>query len=331
MDHQDIEQAILNGQEDAALRALLGVEVCRSDLIRARDRSLLGLAAERGFVRLVSAILAAGADPNERSGIESPLHRAIAAGKEDVARRLIEYGATLECASGGRPVFTWLASMARSMSQSALSYLLLKADECGSDPNAQDALGTALHHLLHDESSWLVEPLCRFGADPNQLNPSGTSPLYLYALLRRPCLMQAILRYGANVDAIGPTGMTSLYLSCLSDVDYKVVSMLLQAGANANTMTDGWPLLHSVVSDGDLELARMLVNCGADVNRAEAKDMLTPLMVAVRRGQLECVSFLLHSGADRWARDAIGRTINDFIHEVKSESTREALMSMLGC
>lgn len=57
------------------------------------------------------------------------------------------------------------------------------------------------------------------------------------------------------------------------------------------------PKIHRAVSEGNLELLKELVESGdADVNTPDA-DGWPPLYTAIRKGKLECASYLLKRGA----------------------------------
>lgn len=68
---------------------------------------------------------------------------------------------------------------------------------------------------------------------------------------------------------------------------------------------DVTPLLVAI-SKGDLTTVKKFVEYGVDVN--EAKGGMTPLMYAARYNNPEIAKFLIEKGADIWAKDNNGYT-----------------------
>ncbi|KAL1839402.1 hypothetical protein VTJ49DRAFT_1533 [Mycothermus thermophilus] len=127
------------------------------------------------------------------------------------------------------------------------------------------------------------------------------------AILR--LVAQALVERGADIRAIDANGCTPLhwavfnddYVSCSHTVRY----LVKEAGANLETKTDtrrGWTPLHFAAAQGEKDVAKVFIEVGAD---KEAKDNLgrTPLHIAVEKRHEALVKFLIEMGADMEAKD----------------------------
>ena len=85
----------------------------------------------------------------------------------------------------------------------------------------------------------MVALLLKAGADPNQADPAGETPLMRAAEVGVLPVVQALLKHGAVVDVRDENyGQTALMFAARAG-HADVVSMLLARGANANAATAG--------------------------------------------------------------------------------------------
>lgn len=110
------------------------------------------------------------------------------------------------------------------------------------------------------------------------------------------------------------------------------MELLLKAGADpalaSNDMAEGATCLSVAASQGKPGLLRLLLDSdklGAAVNRPEAQQGFTPLMLAARRGSKDCVELLLAAGADPSAVNAAGRSALDVATVNKRVAVAEVL------
>merc|ERR1712034_260214 len=110
-------------------------------------------------------------------------------------------------------------------------------------------------------------------------------------------VVKYLLEKGANVNQVNHDGMTPLYMSCYVG-HLPVVEYLINNGANVNQARyDGrTPLLVSSV-EGDLPIVEYLINNGANVNQADYEG-ITPLYMSSQRGYLSVVKYLINHEAD---------------------------------
>ncbi len=81
--------------------------------------------------------------------------------------------------------------------------------------------------------------------------------------------------------------------------------MLLKAGADPSSCSDGETALYLVARSGNVDAAKLLLKAGAKVNSRERFGEQTPLMWAAARRHPEMVELFLSKGADVNARGAV--------------------------
>lgn len=112
--------------------------------------------------------------------------------------------------------------------------------------------------------------------------------------------------------------------------DEQTASLLLQAGADPNlAMAEGSTCVSLVAGMGRPRLLRLVLGSSklapSAVSAAEAEQGFTPLMLAARRGNAECVQLLLDAGADAAAVNKQGKTALDIAQLNKRAAVVEAL------
>jgi ankyrin repeat protein len=202
----------------------------------------------------VRLLLNAGADPNQRSPYDGPLHLAARLGMDEIATGLIDAGADVELPGfgGARPLHA--ATVAQ---QGKVVSLLLRR---GASVDALDNAGrTALLSFVSSDATDLavLKELLTSGADANLLD--GASQLHALdhvAIHGRPEIAELLIAFGADVNAkdnlYGDTPLHYAIAFCME------------------------------VCISNLEVARALIEGGADVN-ATNSDGQTPLTYARRR------------------------------------------------
>ena len=123
--------------------------------------------------------------------------------------------------------------------------------------------------------------LLREGADVNQLDENGTTPLGYAVEKNHIKCMLLLIEAGADVNKSW-RGVTPL-TAASGNGHLKFVHFLIQSGADVNQSR------HLCVS--------LLVQAGADVNETSVMGN-TPLIAASGRGHFQCVEILLQAGAN---------------------------------
>ena len=305
---------------------------------------LHGVAGYNGTPAIISALLAAGADPNARDSCDrTPLHYAAITGLDNVIGQppksghiegmisvLIEGGSDPD-ARDCREV-TPLHEASSGADHVTISTLLRN----GANPHSPDNDGnTPLHYAvgaLYRSSDELrtvrdaIAALLKSGADPNARNHEAETPLHSAArtILDKSHVVAALLVAGADPNARTLTGRTPLHVAAQLD-SAATVAALLSGGADPDSrdITGGTPL-HVVASNSrpalgpreldDFQIAAVvgdrigvieeLIDHGADPNAAS--DIGTPLhMAALRNASPAVVSALVQAGANPNARSSL--------------------------
>jgi len=136
------------------------------------------------------------------------------------------------------------------------------------------------------------------GADVNQTQPDGSTPLHWAAYRVDRELVNALLRKGARARVVNRYGASPL-AEAVKVASAELVGMLLEAGAGANVANeDGQTPLMLAARTGNVGVAELLVRQGASVNARERYRDQTAVMWAAAQGHAEMVSFLVSKGAD---------------------------------
>jgi uncharacterized protein len=136
------------------------------------------------------------------------------------------------------------------------------------------------------------------GADVNQAQPDGSTPLHwaVYRVDRE--LVNALLRKGARAKVVNRYGASPL-AEAVKVANVELVGMLLEAGADAKvTNEDGQTPLMLAARTGSVAVAELLVRQGADVNARERYRDQSAVMWAAAQGHADMVAFLVSKGAD---------------------------------
>ncbi len=103
---------------------------------------------------------------------------------------------------------------------------------------------------------------------------------------------------------IGPQGRYPTIALCLHSGQPHLIPLLLDAGANPESVVSGFwsctTVVHMAAHRGQVEALGYLIAAGADVNPGlpEPCSTTTPLVSAIQGEQLESARFLLENGAD---------------------------------
>jgi len=136
------------------------------------------------------------------------------------------------------------------------------------------------------------------GADVNQAQPDGTTPLQWAAYRVDRELVNALLKKGARANVVNRYGASPL-VEAVRVANTELVAMLLEAGADANVANeDGQTALMLAARTGNVAVADLLVRQGAAVNRRERFRDQSAVMWAAGEGHADMVAFLVSKGAD---------------------------------
>ncbi len=138
------------------------------------------------------------------------------------------------------------------------------------------------------------------GADVNQAQPDGTTPLHWAVYGVDPELTRVLIDAGAKVNVTNTYGVAPLN-EAVEVVNPELVKMLLDAGAEPEAPNeDGQTALMLAAKTGNVPIVKMLLDAGANANVIENFHHQTALMWATNAPENggEIVKLLLAKGAD---------------------------------
>ncbi|MGW8370039.1 MAG: ankyrin repeat domain-containing protein, partial [Gammaproteobacteria bacterium] len=199
-------------------------------------------------------------------------------------------------------------------------------DEASIDARQIDGT-TALHWAVRANDRATSDLLIKAGADVGAVNRYGITPIYLAALNGNAELITMLLDAGVDAKSALPGGETALMTAARTG-NPKAVEVLLDHGAdiNATESTQGQTALMWAVLENHVPVVELLVDRGADVNAAttarpprgwQPPDIgfrasaavtipfaiatpdggMTPLLFAIRNGDMAMTRYLLEQGA----------------------------------
>ena len=193
---------------------------------------------------------------------------------------------------------------------------------------AQDG-SAPLHQAVRANDLPTVESLIKGGADVKAVTRYGVTPIHIAAMNGNAAILRRLLSAGADVNTATPGGETALMTAARTG-NVEAVSLLLERGANVNAK-DGvrsQTALMWAVTENHPDVVKLLAARGADVKAQTAitqprgeytparaggasgngiirqralptKDGgMTPLLFAVRDGNVAMTRLLLELGAD---------------------------------
>jgi ankyrin repeat protein len=267
----------------------------------------LHVAAAQNRLFEATLLMANGVDPRAACYGWTPLHLAAAAGAQDVVARLLEkkLDPNAKTPAGQTVLHAALGLGASPAYGAAVVYqpdlatvkALLAA---GADVRAADADGTTtLHAAASFDERAVVEALLAAGADVKAADRFGRTPLHRAAECGAAEVVEALLNAGADVNATDAKGFGPIHMAGYSiwyrDFNSPLVSMLLARGAKVS--------LVATVSLGNIEqvearLKEDPLQVNVPAPKTESDDQVTPLQMAINRGDAAVVKLLLDHKAD---------------------------------
>ncbi|CAG7941765.1 unnamed protein product [Penicillium nalgiovense] len=178
----------------------------------------------------------------------------------------------------------------------------------GADPHAKGDGGPndAIRSAVIRNKAAVARVLLDNGVDPNLTSHRG-SLLHLAAETahnNREAVARVLIEKGANIESM-EGGETPLQVACGSG-SVEVARCLIESGARLDTRgRSGSSLLHRATNE--VKTVKLLVEKGADIE-VEDEQGETPLHRACWNGRAETAAFLLDQGADIEARSLSGKT-----------------------
>ena len=199
--------------------------------------------------------------------------------------------------------------------------LLNQQVAAGADVNEPDEQGySPLHYAILNRSDSAAGSLLAAGANLNRETPAGDTPLHLAVAQGDIVLAEKLLAAGAHVNVLNKDGVSPLHLAVESNSP--LVRPLLRAGAvpnNDNCPSGGY--IFCAARCGCVVMLEELLLGLEDVNRPSQQGV-SALHYAVYGKHIDAIRFLLEHGADINARDGHGRTP---LHQVARAGSLEMI------
>lgn len=192
-------------------------------------------ASDKGDVASLELLRLAGADLNARdpeTGL-TPLHLAIARHNQDAVTLLLKYAKdlNLQDAHGFTPL------MAASLSGNTQAVKLLLEKKVALDVTSADGR-TALHHAVSTGRVEITHRLLLAKAQPDLADGEKVTPLMIAVDEGSYKQAELLLQAGANANQYSPQLQQPLLVGEIGRGRNEFVSLLLQYGADPNTMMD---------------------------------------------------------------------------------------------
>jgi ankyrin repeat protein len=144
----------------------------------------------------------------------------------------------------------------------------------------------------------IVEILLSSGANVNDIDKSGYSPLHLACEKGHVDIALLLLSRGAKVNNKNTRGWSPLWMACFNG-HVHIVELLLTRGANVNDKNNhGFSVLFAASQNGHLDVVELLLSKGgADVND-KANNGWSSLLIASQNDHINTVELLLYKGAN---------------------------------
>lgn len=150
--------------------------------------------------------------------------------------------------------------------------------------NEADEYGmTALHYAALNGSAEMCDELLTHGANPNQRDRYGQSPLLLASSKCHYLAIQQLLAHKASIAVLPPTGVTPLHRIAGCPHPHQLLCgdslLAVRQRLDVQTAVDGETALHAAVRSGSLAFIHWLLAHGANPNTPNRAG-LTPLALA---------------------------------------------------
>lgn len=192
----------------------------------------------------------------------------------------------------------------------------------------QNELNKELHRVC---SSWCedtqkVQELLELGADLENLDEQGHTPLTNACERVHYKTIELLLNLGANKNILNKAGQSPLLKACYGN-GLKYVEFLIDHGFNVNIAnSDGTTPFLATCEKGNINILKLLFNKGADIEQKNNQGQ-SALLIAVKQNKYQIVKWLLEHGANPLAPDIDSKNAFDIILEEPYEFNNNQIVN----
>ncbi|KAG9137578.1 hypothetical protein Leryth_019769 [Lithospermum erythrorhizon] len=188
----------------------------------------------------------------------------------------------------------------------------LQSDITSHIANQEAELALKVNNAAYNADLQQLKSLIRAGADPNNKDYDGRSPLHLAASRGFEDIVLYLIQERVQNSTKDNFGTTPL-LEAVKNGHDRVASLLVKHGASL-MIDDTGSFLCTVVTKGDSDFMRRLLAHGVDPNSKDY-DQRSPLHVAASQGSFQMAKLLVQAGAsvllkDRWGHTPVQEAVN---------------------
>lgn len=257
------------------------------DAVDGLGQTALHLAVADEWHRGVETLLQHGASPNTLCDppptvkgvrIETPVHLAVRRGDLTSTVLLLRQQPDLGQRDSDLRTVLHLAAYSRNLS---VTSELLKERQVMEVVSSSDCKGNGVLHAAltakcdaacEDTVVDLVKQLVQVGADTNQLNLLGETPLFLAAHHHLPRVVHTLLELGADPSMVARNGQSILHAAChqgcATSLDHLLKTNTVQHLVTARD-NEGFAPFHFAVCSGSIDCCELLLTNGDHLTRVD--------------------------------------------------------------
>lgn len=153
----------------------------------------------------------------------------------------------------------------------------------------------------------IIETLIKLGADINQQDNRGITPLGFAAKNGHDHLIEKMVSLGSNLDSLNKEGQSLVWLAAHNN-EFKFIEKLSELKVDINQPdNNGVTPLWIAAQNNNIQAIETLGRLGANINTRN-KNGVTPIWIAAQQGSVECILALKKLGADINQVNQIGVT-----------------------
>jgi ankyrin repeat protein len=238
----------------------------------------------KNSIECVTILLDAGVDPNEKSGVHSPLTTAIRENHPEISALLLSRGADPNLKGQEMP----LTMAVRKLE--ILQQVLAGGADLKKCPGVMES---AVYH----NSIESVKILLDIGVDPNEKRQGTYTPLGTAVRDNHPEIAALLLSRGADPNL---KGQELPIIQALSKP--AILKQLIEGGADVRQYKG---ILEAAVNRNNIESVNILLDAGVPIDEKH-NNRYTPLITAIRDNHIPIAAHLIAKGADA---NASGETL----------------------